>query len=164
MEVESGRYSKTEPQDRLCPFCKTLGKIEIEDEAHFLIRCPQYKELRERYLPLNILGNNDLTDERKMINILKNSECYKSLAKFTYQAFEERKDNLEIIKTIEDMIDLTEINAAIPNPEYTISKLSTCGLKMTIEKNSPSHAQKSYEIVDSSNNGMKVTLAKVIDY
>ena len=44
----------------------------------------------ERPKPLNILGNNDLTDERKMINILKNSECYKSLAKSTYQAFEER--------------------------------------------------------------------------
>ena len=86
------------------------------------------------------------------------------MAKFTYQTFEERKENLEVVKTIEDMIDLTALNTAIPNPKYTISKLSTCGLKMTIEKNSPSHAQESYEIVDSSNNGMKVTLAKVIDY
>lgn len=60
-----------------------------------------------------------------MISILKNSECCKSLAKFTYQAFEERKENLEVIKTIEDMIDLTEI----PNPEYTISKMSTCRLR-----------------------------------
>ena len=91
------------------------------------------------------------------------SECCKSLAKFTYQAFEERKENLEVMKTIEDMIDLTEINAAIPNPEYTISKMSTCGLKMTIEKSSPSQSQKSYEIVDSSNNGMKVTFAKVVN-
>ena len=163
LEIEAGRYNKTEIQDRLCPFCKTLGKIEVEDEAHFLIRCPQYKELRERYLPLNILSNNDLTDERKMINILKNSECCKSLAKFTYQAFEERKENLEVVKTIKDMIDLTVIDTAIPNPEYTISKMSTCGLKMTIEKSSPSQSQKSYEIVDCSNNGMKVTFAKVIN-
>ena len=100
-----------------------------------------------------------------MINISKNSECYKSLAKFTYQAFEERKENIEVIKPVEDMIDLTEINAAITNQESLnpISKLSTCGLKMTIEKSSPSQSQKSYEIVESSNNGMKVTLAKVVD-
>ena len=159
LEIEVGRYNKTEPKDRLCCYCKTMGKREVEDETHFLINCPQYKELRETFLPLNVLNNSNLSDEGKMIKIMSDTKTYKSLAKFTCQAFENRKDNLEVIKSIQEMVDFTENNTAIPTSEYNISKLSNSGLKMTISKSSSIPLQKSFTIIDSSNNGMKVKLA-----
>ena len=41
--VETGRHSRIERPLRFCPFCPTM----IEDELHFLIQCPTYKEMRE---------------------------------------------------------------------------------------------------------------------
>ena len=161
LEIEVGRYNKTEPKDRLCRYCKTMGKREVEDETHFLINCPQYKELREKLLPLDILNNSNLNDEGKMVKIMSHTESYKSLAKYTYQAFEDRKENLEVIETIHDMVDFTEKNTAIPSSDYNITKLSSCGMKMTIGKNSTLPTQKSFTTIDSRNNGMKVTLAVI---
>ena len=41
--IETGRHSKIERQLRFCPFCPTI----IEDEIHFLVQCPNYKDMRE---------------------------------------------------------------------------------------------------------------------
>ena len=41
--IEKGRHQKIERQLRLCPFCP----FEVEDEHHFLLKCPIYKPLRE---------------------------------------------------------------------------------------------------------------------
>ena len=43
MEVETGRYNGTKLKDRICKLCDTG---DIEDEVHFLIKCPLYQELR----------------------------------------------------------------------------------------------------------------------
>ena len=95
-----------------------------------------------------------------MINIMSHSDYYKSLAKFTYQAFENRKENLEVIKTIQDLCSGPyRKNTAIPSSEYNITKLSSSGMKMTIGKSSTLPTQKSFTTIDSRNNGMKVTLA-----
>ena len=48
--IEKGRHMKIEKRYRLCPFCPT----EVEDEQHFLLKCPIYNHLREE-LFINIL-------------------------------------------------------------------------------------------------------------
>ena len=42
--IEKGRYQKSDLQDRTCPFCPD----QIEDEMHFLLKCPIYQELRHK--------------------------------------------------------------------------------------------------------------------
>ena len=51
LDIEVGRYHNRDDEDRRCKYCKNMGKEEVEDEEHFLIRCPQYKELGEPFLP-----------------------------------------------------------------------------------------------------------------
>ena len=42
LEIEKRRH-QTSPKDRICQTCK----LETEDEAHFLLRCPAYQVLRK---------------------------------------------------------------------------------------------------------------------
>ena len=44
--IEKVRHTNTEPDKRFCPFCPSL----VEDELHFVIRCPVYSKLREQLL------------------------------------------------------------------------------------------------------------------
>ena len=46
--IEEGRYRGVERNERVCPFC-TMNVVE--DEYHFLLVCPMYRELRKTYLP-----------------------------------------------------------------------------------------------------------------
>ena len=43
----------------------------IEDEIHFLIQCPTYKETRDKLLTKHILANVEITDNHKFHDILK---------------------------------------------------------------------------------------------
>ena len=42
--IEKGRHQNADLQDRTCPFCPD----QIEDEFHFLLKCPIYRELRHK--------------------------------------------------------------------------------------------------------------------
>ena len=42
--IEKGRHQNADLQDRTCPFCPD----QIEDEFHFLLKCPIYGELRHK--------------------------------------------------------------------------------------------------------------------
>ena len=44
--IEKGRHTDTDPDKRFCPFCPS----HVEDEFHFVIRCPVYCKLREKLL------------------------------------------------------------------------------------------------------------------
>ena len=44
--IEKGRYENMQLNDRRCPFCPD----QIENEFHFLIKCPVYTELRRKLL------------------------------------------------------------------------------------------------------------------
>ena len=142
---ERGRYDKTEPQDRVCKFCQILGRKEVENEAHFVIKCPQYSELREKYLPSNILNDRHLNEEEKLIKMLLDTDNCKSIAKFICQAFEDRETGLEVLASIQGMVEHTEksctANPSSPNAETTKSD--------------------SYVIKSITNNGLKITLGRV---
>ena len=55
LEIETGRYSNTAAETRLCSYCQFTGQETVEDEMHFLLRCPMVSEIREKILPPQIL-------------------------------------------------------------------------------------------------------------
>ena len=90
---------KIERNERFCFFCKD----EIENEIHFVTKCPLYNA--ERIKLYNSCRNNtregmnfDLipTDEQKFIFILSSKDIVitKNLAKFLINAFKLREESL----------------------------------------------------------------------
>ena len=47
LEIERGRYRNIQRSDRKCKFCT---QDAIENEYHFLLACPQYLDIRKKYL------------------------------------------------------------------------------------------------------------------
>ncbi len=46
LAIETGRYSNTPQNKRLCNFCNMNA---VESEYHFLLVCPKYKDLRKKF-------------------------------------------------------------------------------------------------------------------
>lgn len=46
LAIESGRHTNVTKENRLCKLCCA----DIEDEFHFVLKCPQYRELRLKYI------------------------------------------------------------------------------------------------------------------
>jgi hypothetical protein len=51
LNVETGRHNDIPYDRRFCDFCKEQGKLEIEDEYHFICCCIRYNNLRRTFLP-----------------------------------------------------------------------------------------------------------------
>ena len=47
LQIEKGRYTNTPREERLCKCCNTNV---IEDEYHFLLVCPAFNTIREKYI------------------------------------------------------------------------------------------------------------------
>ena len=91
LQIEKGRHHKhpLPRSERFCPSCQN----EIEDEPHFIIKCPLYDQERENLLQLvrNQSANFDLipTEFQKFIFILSNEDpiVLRGLSSFVYNAF-----------------------------------------------------------------------------
>ena len=46
LSIETGRYHNIVQTNRLCPICHT----DIEDEFHFILKCPMYDDLRKLFI------------------------------------------------------------------------------------------------------------------
>ena len=91
LAVERGRYDDTNRNDRICKFCN--GSL-IENEYHFLLVCPLYRELRQRYMKPYFchwptLNKFDELMSKRNINTISN------LSKFIYYAFKSRQLSLQ---------------------------------------------------------------------
>ena len=95
--IEKARHMRPIPDrsERKCFVCK----VNVEDECHFITKCPLYKE--ERKLLFNAFSNEckhfeSLTDEQKFIFILSNEDIglTKFLAKFLFRSFKIRESAL----------------------------------------------------------------------
>ena len=92
LNIEMGRHRSVELKDRKCNVC-TLD--EVEDELHFLCRCPLYAELcRELYNNMYVQNSNfySLSEKDKFIHILQ--ICSKSVGRFVVNSFEKRRKSL----------------------------------------------------------------------
>ena len=162
LAIETRRWERQIPdrEDRHCLYCKAHGILEVEDEGHFLVVCPQYRELRETLLPQNTLNNISLCTDDKVTQILSDIENVKSVAKFIYLAFEDRKISLEALSSIDSMIDSVEKYIAdASNPlknSYTLESSREHGLKFIF-----SRKKRSYVIKNTSEDGLKFVLSGV---
>ena len=132
LEIERGRYKNsrgevTPREERFCKYCKVMGTLSVEDEKHFLLKCPMSKELRDNYLPQDILQNILLREEDKMTQILTDSDM-NQIAKFIHLAFEQRDLNLEVLSTLQDVTESVHKNMLFQPP--TRLALSHTGLNL----------------------------------
>ena len=50
LEIERGRQNNIQREDRLCKLCeRNYNKEESENEFHFLLECPFYKDVRAKF-------------------------------------------------------------------------------------------------------------------
>ena len=83
MAIETGRYSKPH-NERFCKFWKD----QVEDESHFLSKCPKYNILRQKY---GIDNENNEDSLSFIIHLLNpsSSRNLKTICLFLMEAFEE---------------------------------------------------------------------------
>ena len=90
--IEKGRHLGIDKDLRFCPFCPGL----VEDEKHFVTRCPQYRHLRTDLIrnAKNIIPSiQNHSDDMKFVYLL--SQTPSLVAKFVANATELREFLLE---------------------------------------------------------------------
>ena len=139
-----------------------MGEKAVEDEIHFLLKCPMFNEIRESLLPPQNYQNMQLDDENKFAMVMANSEinCLKQTAKFIYLAFEERDIKLDVLKTLTDLVASTEILLS-KNPDPEEDTTATNNNKNDTESLG---RNLNYKIKNQSHDGLKITLCKPFDY
>ena len=141
LEIERGRYSKTPTEERLCKYCKSKGVDAVEDEAHFLLSCLMTRELRDKYLPRNILDDSQTSREEKMVQILTHCEI-KTVAKFIYLSFQHREITLDVldtldslVKNVESLVSRQNTSKEDYNPDiFFVKNVSPNGLKIVLSR------------------------------
>ena len=94
--IEKGRHFKNKipVENRLCTLCNLN---EIEDEAHFMLKCSHYTEVRENMFATisDVYDNFDnLSDNDKFILLMgvKDYDCILPIIRFVNSAFDIRKN------------------------------------------------------------------------
>ena len=83
--IETGRHNNIPEAERLCNFCISQNIEYIENEYHFLAICPQYQELRNRFLPPWFIDNPTYN---KFVSLLCTTNTFylNQLANYVYHA------------------------------------------------------------------------------
>jgi hypothetical protein len=53
LNIESGRYKNELRSNRICTLCNLR---DVEDEFHFILKCPKYQEIRNLYIKKYYFG------------------------------------------------------------------------------------------------------------
>ena len=77
-------------EERVCIFCKQRGDVFVEDEFHFVVRCPLYNDERKSYLNHCIL--NQSFDH--FLEVLKLEENMMKTVLFIHKSFRKRTEFL----------------------------------------------------------------------
>ena len=86
LEINRGRYYNIPRDERVCKLCK----VNIEDEYHFVMKCPFYQNLREEHLPSKFIENPNV-HKFVMLMSSNNDTIIYSIATFLYSAWLKRK-------------------------------------------------------------------------
>ena len=92
LEIETGRHRKIELQNRMCKLCNLN---EVEDEFHFICKCPLYNYLRkDLYNNMNDINDDfdNLNDFDKFTFILKKSN--NCVGRYVLNCFQKRRSFL----------------------------------------------------------------------
>ena len=90
LAIERGRYENLSKNERLCKYCSSQL---VESEYHFLLVCPYYRNLRQKYLKPYYCRWSTLNKfDDLMSNTNKNVVI--NVAKFIYHAFDLRKTSI----------------------------------------------------------------------
>lgn len=84
--IETGRYENIPREQRICQSCNMR---KIEDEFHFLLVCPYYRELRQKYFKPYFCHWPTVNKFETLLS-LKNVNALNGLAKFIYFANKKR--------------------------------------------------------------------------
>ena len=91
LAIETGRKQHTPRHMRICMLC---DRNEIEDEFHFVLICPWYTDLRNRYIPDEFKTQPSWN---KLISMLINPNYLKPVMFFLHSAFQKREKSIEAI-------------------------------------------------------------------
>jgi hypothetical protein len=86
LRIETGRYENTPLENRLCTFCNMR---QIENEYHFLLVCPNYRELRTKYFKPYFCHWPNI-NKFEMLMSSKSNKTVINVAKFIYFASKKR--------------------------------------------------------------------------
>ena len=89
--IEKGRHNNIESSNRFCPFCPTC----IEDEFHFIIKCPKYAPIRLNLIANINIENQHLSNESLFTFLMENKEIVHHTANFITRANNIREFLLE---------------------------------------------------------------------
>ena len=155
LAIEEGRYSETPREMRICSLCKT----GVEDEAHFLIQCPAYDNIRHHMSEYNSILTSETDSIADRATKLMTSRDLKPVAKFIYEAFEHRKNMIESLFVLNDIVDKIEkqetVSAKIQaDVERTLNRIVT-----KVSKDSDKIPERTYIIINPSADGMRFTIS-----
>ena len=89
MLIETGRHSGIARENRTCGFCNTN---DIEDEYHFVLICPLYKDIRSSFIKRYFKNHPSVFI---LIELLNSNG--KNLALYIIKAFERRNETVNNI-------------------------------------------------------------------
>ena len=90
--IETGRHIGIERQNRKCTFCNTN---DIEDEYHFVLKCPLYNDIRSHYIKRYFVNHPSVLKFTELLN--SNGKTLRNLALYIIKAFEKRNEFVNII-------------------------------------------------------------------
>ena len=89
LNIEIGRRNNIGRRSRLCTMCN-VG--DVEDEFHFILKCPFYKELREKYIKVFYYRIPSVFKLTKLLSVNNVKELC-NLGKYLYFATRKRKNS-----------------------------------------------------------------------
>ena len=89
LSIEQGRYMSVERNQRLCLMCNLS---DIEDEFHFILKCPIYKDLRKKYIKPRCQSRPSVFELIQLFNTSSTTEIRK--LRYFIINFNKLKDSL----------------------------------------------------------------------
>ena len=79
--------------------CKNCDLEEVEDESHFLLKCPLYCQQRTILMRTILSYTTSESEEELFIILMKSGETavLKALGKYVHTAFKMREDHMSLL-------------------------------------------------------------------